>query len=69
MCHEHVVAHGDQKVALDPLELDRVEVVVRYHVGAGNQTWVLCKSNALERLFFICLLALSLSLLSPCQSL
>jgi hypothetical protein len=36
--------HGGLKKVLDPLELE-LSTVVSCHVGAGNQTWVLCKST------------------------
>ena len=35
---------GWQKRALDPLEL-KTQMVVSHHVGAGDQTQVLCKSS------------------------
>jgi hypothetical protein len=34
---------GDQERVLDPLELE-LQIVVSYHVGIRNQTWVPCKS-------------------------
>lgn len=37
-------AHGNQKRALDPLEL-KLLTIVSHHVGIGNPAWVLCKSN------------------------
>lgn len=37
-------AQGGQKMMSDPLELELL-MVVSCHVGAGNQTQVLCKSN------------------------
>ena len=40
------VVCGGQKRALDPLELE-LKMAMSYHVGAGNQTWVLCKGSAL----------------------
>lgn len=40
--HVHVGACGRQN-ALDPLEL-KLEVA-SYHVGAGNQTWVVYKNK------------------------
>lgn len=36
--------HGDQKKALDALELE-LETVVSHHVGTGTQTQILCKNN------------------------
>ena len=44
MCVYLPVAHGVQKRALDPLELE-LQMVVSHHVGAENQTWVPWKSN------------------------
>jgi hypothetical protein len=45
MCTMYVFgAHGSQKRALEPLKLE-LWMVVDHCVGAGNQTWVLCKSN------------------------
>lgn len=41
VCRLH--APRDHETALDPLELEWM--VVSFHVGAGNQTWVLCKNN------------------------
>jgi hypothetical protein len=38
-------ALGGEKTALDPLGLDEITDGVNYHMGAGNLTWVLCKSN------------------------
>lgn len=41
--HAHECStHGHQKGASDPPEQELHEVV-RHHVGAGNQTLVLCK--------------------------
>lgn len=37
-------AQGGQKRASGPLELE-VQVVVSCHVGASNQTLILCKSS------------------------
>lgn len=37
-------SHGGQKTASDPLEPE-LQMVMSYCVGAGNQTWVVCKSN------------------------
>lgn len=37
-------AHGDQKMALDSLELV-LQTIVSHHVGTGNPTQSLCKSN------------------------
>lgn len=34
----HMHAHGDQYK--NPLEVE-LQIVVNYHVGAGNQAWVL----------------------------
>jgi hypothetical protein len=46
VCVPHVcpVSRGGQKRALDPQELE-LQMVVSHHVGVGEQTWVLCKSN------------------------
>ena len=41
---ECVVPARYQKQVTDPLELEPL-VVVGHHVSAGNQTWVLYKSN------------------------
>jgi hypothetical protein len=41
---DHMCAHGGQKQASDPLELE-LQVVVSCHVGAGNQPKDLGKSN------------------------
>lgn len=38
--HVHSDAQGDQKKALDFLELE-LQTVATCHVAAGNQTWVL----------------------------
>ena len=38
-----VIAFGGQK-RVGPLELE-LQMVVSYHVGAENQTWVFCKSS------------------------
>lgn len=52
--------HGSQKRASGPLELGK-QMVVSYHAGAGNCTWVLCKNQVLiaaellSSLFVICL--------------
>jgi hypothetical protein len=35
---------GVRKGCLNPLELES-QMVVSYHMGAENQTWVLCKST------------------------
>lgn len=37
-------AYGGQKAALDHLELE-IQTIVKCHVGAENQTWVLCKNR------------------------
>ena len=37
-------SHGGQKRASDPLKLE-LQTIVSYHMGAGNQTCVLCKSS------------------------
>lgn len=37
-------AHRAEKRALNPLALE-LQLVVRYHVGAGNETLVVCKNN------------------------
>lgn len=37
-------AQGGQKRTLGPLELE-IQVVVSCHVGASNQTLILCKSS------------------------
>lgn len=37
-------APGDQRRAPEPLEL-KLEMAVSWHVDAGNQNWVLCKSS------------------------
>ena len=43
ICALHVYwAVGGHKRGLDPLEQE-LQMVVGHHVGAGNQTWVLCK--------------------------
>jgi hypothetical protein len=42
LCTLCVQARGGQKRALDPLELE-LQMVASHHVGAGNQTLVLCK--------------------------
>ena len=39
-------AFGGQKRVLDPLELE-LQMVVSHHVGARNQTQVLCKQEQL----------------------
>ena len=35
-------AHRDQKRVLDHVELD-LQMAMRHHVSARNQTWILCK--------------------------
>ena len=42
-------AYGSQKRALDLLEL-KLQMVVNYHVSAGNRTWVPCNSNTFSKL-------------------
>lgn len=37
-----LAAHGGQKRTLDLLKLE-LQIIVNCHMGAGNQTWVLCK--------------------------
>ena len=37
-------AHGGQEKVMDSLRLE-LQMVVSHHVAAGNQTWVLYKSN------------------------
>ena len=39
-----VLRFRGQKRVLDPLELE-LNVIVSHHSGAGNGTWVLCKSK------------------------
>ena len=43
ICVYHIHALGDQKKALDLLELE-LKTVVSLAVGAENLTWVICKS-------------------------
>lgn len=45
--------HRSQKKALDALELE-LQKAVSFHIGAGNRTWVLHKSNPQNRLIIIC---------------
>jgi hypothetical protein len=40
------------KRASDLLKLE-AQVVVSHHVGSGNQTWVLCKSNQCSQQVFV----------------
>lgn len=42
--HARTTYVPDQKVASDPLELES-GIVVSHHVGTGNPSWVLRKSN------------------------
>lgn len=42
--HVHAVPLEARRGAFDPLELE-LQVVVSLHVGAGNRTSLLCKSN------------------------
>lgn len=45
MHHMHAMpAYEGQKRELDSVELE-VEMVARHHVGTGNQTWAVYKSN------------------------
>ena len=39
-----ISAHGVQKSALDALHLE-LQMVVNNHLGAGNQIFVLCRTN------------------------
>ena len=41
-----------QNTASDPLKLE-FQTVVSYHVGAGDQTWVLHKSNICSQPLFL----------------
>lgn len=43
----HLGALGDQKRVSDLLELN-LQMDVKYHVGTGNRTLVLCKNSALN---------------------
>lgn len=38
----HMCTYGGQGTASDPLEL-KLQMVLRYQVGAGNQPWIICR--------------------------
>ena len=40
----YALPKGGQEEALGPLKLE-LQAIVSYHMGAGNQTWVLYKSS------------------------